>query len=201
VALFLSLGGVGYAATQLPPNSVGNAQLRDGSVSYLKIRPSSVGRVRANTQQMQERVSNTCSAGTAIGAIDQVGKVTCNSALPGEVGTTNNSATLSTKSTTVTSTTLSAGSLYLALANPTATATSGAIPEQVHVSCTLTVGSNTATRTMTLRTNGTKGDTTTQSVPLQATGPSGTGSVTCQSSAATPTVSVTSALNAIQIAG
>jgi hypothetical protein len=200
-ALFLSLGGVGLAATELPANSVGNAQLRDGSVSYLKIQPSSVGRVRANTGQMQERVSGTCSAGSAIGAIDQLGKVTCNSALPGEIGTTNNSATVGTSSTTVTSTTLTAGSLYLALANPTATATSGATAQQVTVTCTLSVGSNTETRAMTLRTDGTTGHTITQSVPLQATGPSGTGSVTCQSSAATPAVSVISALNAIQIAG
>lgn len=200
-ALFLSLGGVGYAATQLPANSVGNAQLRNGSVSFRKIRPSSVGIVRANTGQLQVRVSGTCSSGSAIGAINQLGKVTCNSALPAEDGTTNNSATLSTTSTTVTSTTLAPGSLYLAFANPTATATSGSSAGTVNVTCTLTVGSNTATRTMTLRTDGRMGDVTTQSVPLQATGPSGTGSVTCHSSAATPTVSVTSGFNAIQIAG
>jgi len=91
-ALFVSLGGVGYAAVSLPANSVGTAQIRnnavtytkinpnsvgrvrlaDGgvinsklgnnSVSYLKIQPSAVGRVRANLSQLQARVANTCSS-------------------------------------------------------------------------------------------------------------------------------------------
>jgi hypothetical protein len=37
MALFLALGGVGYAATQLPRNSVGSKQLRDGAVTAHKI--------------------------------------------------------------------------------------------------------------------------------------------------------------------
>ncbi len=37
LALFLALGGVGYAATQLPKNSVGTKQLKSGAVTADKI--------------------------------------------------------------------------------------------------------------------------------------------------------------------
>lgn len=209
VALFMSLGGVGYAATQLPSNSVGTAQLRNNAVTYKKIQPGSVGIVRANTGQLQVRVSGNCSSGSAIGSINSIGKVTCNSALPSETGTTSNAAnvpTTATSSTTIASTTLATGSSYLAFANPTATVTGTGGAVRVNVSCTLSVGSNTQTRSLTVDT----GQTTTPvvaSVPLQLAGPSGTASVACQSSTpgSTPTtapaVSVTSAINAIQVAG
>lgn len=39
LALFIALGGVSYAAVQLPANSVGSAQLKNGSVSTLKLSP------------------------------------------------------------------------------------------------------------------------------------------------------------------
>ena len=42
-ALFVALGGVGYAAIHLPPNSVGSAQLQNGSVGNFKLKPGSVG--------------------------------------------------------------------------------------------------------------------------------------------------------------
>lgn len=213
VALFVSLGGVGYAATQLPSNSVGPAQLksnavtnskiRDSAVTYKKIEPGSVGTVRANTNQLQARVQGTCSSGQGIGAIDSTGKVTCNAALPAEFGTTNNSAAVTGSATSVTSVNLPAGASYLALANPTATVTSGAAPQRVNVSCTLTVGSNTQTRSATVTTTGTAGDTTSQSIPLQVAGPTGTSSVSCVATPVTgtlPTTSVTSAINAVQTA-
>jgi hypothetical protein len=212
VALFMSLGGVGYAATQLPSNSVGTAQLRNNAVTYKKIQPDSIGIVRANTGQLQVRVSGNCPSGSAIGSINSIGKVTCNSGLPSETGTTSNAASVSTTATsptTVASTSLAAGSSYLAFANPTATVTGagGASGDvRVNVSCTLTVGSNTQTRSLTVNT----GQTTTPAVaslPLQLAGPSGTASISCQSSTpgstptTAPTVSVTSAINAIQVAG
>jgi hypothetical protein len=214
-ALFMSLGGVGYAAISVPNNSVGAAQLRtnavtnskinNGAVSFKKIQPGAVGLVRANTGQLQVRVSGTCASGTAIGTINQVGKVTCNNALPSEFGTTNNSATITSTAATVTSVALPTGASYLAFANPTATVTSGGAGQHVTVTCTLTVGSNTQTRSATIQTTGTSGDTSTASIPLQAAGPSGTGSVSCTNSVpgpgAAPATSVTSAINAIQTAG
>ena len=41
-ALLISLGGTGYAATQLPPKSVGRAQLRNGAVGNLQIRDRAI---------------------------------------------------------------------------------------------------------------------------------------------------------------
>ena len=213
VALFMSLGGVGYAAISIPNNSVGAAQLKsnavtnskinNGAVSYKKIQPGAVGIVRANTGQLQVRVSGACQTGSAIGTINQVGKVTCNNALPSEFGTTNNTATVTGTAATVTSVALPAGASYLAVANPTATVTSGAASQHVTVSCTLSVGSNTETRSVTIDTTGTSGGTSSASIPLQATGPSGTGSVSCTNavpSGTAPTTSVTAAINAIQTA-
>ncbi len=116
-ALFMSLGGVGYAATQIPNGSVGTAQLANGAVtnskirnnavSYNKIAQGTVGIRRINTDQVQVRVAETCAARSAIGAIDAVGKVTCNPALPFEFGTTNNTASIPTTATSPTSVTTS----------------------------------------------------------------------------------------------
>lgn len=207
IALFMSLGGVGYAATQIPNGSVGTAQLRNNAVTnskiannavtYKKILPGSVGIVRANTGQLQVRVSGTCGNNFAIAAIDSLGKVTCNSTLPSMIATTNNTATVTTTPTTVASTSLPTGSAYLALANPTVNVVSTATALPVTVSCRLTVGSNTATRSFTINTTGVVGRISSGSIPLQAGGPPGTASVVCNSSG--PPASVTSALNAIQV--
>ncbi len=208
VALFMSLGGVGYAATQLPANSVGTAQLRNGAVSYQKIQPNSVGKVRladggvinsklsnssvsykkiqpgavgtvrANLNQLQARVNGTCGAGTAIGAVDSKGNATCNATRPAEFGTTNNAATVTGTATGVTSVNLPAGASYLALANPTATVTGSGTDQRVTVSCTLTVGSSTETRAATVNTGTSTGDSSV-SIPLQAAGAAGTSSVSC----------------------
>lgn len=42
VALFVALGGFGYAAVKLPRNSVGTAQLKNGAVSAKKIQNGAV---------------------------------------------------------------------------------------------------------------------------------------------------------------
>jgi hypothetical protein len=214
----MSVGGVGYAAISIPNNSVGTAQLRnnavtnskirDGAVSFKKIQPGAVGLVRANTGQLQVRVSGTCQTGSAIGTINQVGKVTCNNALPSEFGTTNNTATLGSGATSITSVALPTGASYLAFANPSVTVTpANTAPAQRDlVTCTLTVGSNTQSRSITFDTPATTGTATAQTAafPLQAAGPTGTGSVSCSSTTTgggtAPTVSVTSAVNAIQTA-
>ncbi|MGH2916042.1 MAG: hypothetical protein ACRDMX_13740 [Solirubrobacteraceae bacterium] len=212
IALFMSLGGVGYAAINLPSNSVGTRQIRKEAVTYTKIRPSSVGRVRANTGQLQVRVSHSCNSGTAIGAIDRAGHVTCNPTLPAEFGTTNNTAgAVGSSPITVTDVALPTGASYIGFANPTATVTPASgvtTPQHVAVSCTLSVGSNTETRVITIDTTGVAGQASAASIPLQATGPSGTGSVACTASTAKiggtgaqpadPNVSITSAINAIQ---
>jgi hypothetical protein len=42
LALFISLGGTAYAATSLPPGSVGTRQLRNGAVTDVKVRAHSL---------------------------------------------------------------------------------------------------------------------------------------------------------------
>lgn len=211
VALFMSLGGVGYAATQLPHNSVGAAQLRNGSVSYKKIVPGAVGIVRANTGQLQVRVSGTCPANNAISTIDRAGKVTCNSTVPAESGTTSNTASIPTTgaATSINTTQLGTGTNWLAMANPqvtTSPASGATSTTRVTVSCTLTVGSDTQTRSATITApTAANGGSSSTTIPLQLAGTPGTSSVSCQSTVPTgttavPTVSITSALNAIQIA-
>lgn len=228
VALFMSVGGVGYAAISLPANSVGteqirneavtykkirpnavgvvrlanngvsNAKIRDGAVSYKKIRPSSVGRVRANLDQLQARIKDTCAAGSAIGAVDKAGKPTC--AFPAQVGAADKPAVaVDTTTATVNSLSLAAGSSYLVFANPAVTLTGGS--GDVTVDCKLTVGTVTQTRSVTVTAPGSSG-TSAASVPLQAAGPAGTATVACSlPSATTATVSATSAINALRIAG
>lgn len=209
LALFISMGGAGYAAVSIPSNSVGTAQLRNNSVSYKKIQPGAVGNVRANTSQLQERVYKTCAANSAIASIAQSGTPSCASTLPAETGTTSNTASVPTTAsaaTTVTSATLATGSSYLAFANPDVTVTGSGTTVRVRVTCTLTVGSNTQTRSATVST-GTTTIPASTSIPLQLAGPAGASSVACTSSVPTgqtppataPAVSVTSALNAIQV--
>src|ERR1700753_2049363 len=118
-ALVMSLGGVGYAASAIPGNSVGtapvknnavtNSKIKNNAVNYKKINPGSVGIVRANTNQLQVRVSGTCAAGAAIATANQVGKVTCNNALPSEFGTTNNTAAVTSTAAAGSTLTLPAG--------------------------------------------------------------------------------------------
>jgi hypothetical protein len=42
LALFIALGGAGYAAFKLPKNSVGTKQLKKGAVTAAKVRPGSL---------------------------------------------------------------------------------------------------------------------------------------------------------------
>jgi hypothetical protein len=43
IALFVALGGTGYAAISIPRNSVGAAQIRNRSITPVKLNPSSIG--------------------------------------------------------------------------------------------------------------------------------------------------------------
>jgi hypothetical protein len=229
-ALFLSLGGVGYAASgmigtsqiknnavtwkKIAPNSVGKVRLADGgvinskiahnAVTYKDIKPNSVGRVRANINQLQERVKGTCPAGQAFASVDNKGAVKCNATLPAEFGTTSNTATLTPTAATLSTVTLPAGATYLAFASPSISATSAGTAERVTVSCTLTVGSNTATRSAVIPVSGTAKDVSTASLPLQLAGTSGPASVACTATVPTgstlPTVTGVSQINALQTA-
>ena len=232
-ALFMSLGGVGYAAVSIPNNSVGSAQLKNdavsykkiapssvgvvrlvnggvinaklanNSVSYKKIQPGSVGYVRADLNQLQARIGTTCAAGSAIGAVANNGKATCNAALPSEYGTSSATAAVTATSANVAAVTLPAGPSYLAFANPTISLTSGATAQRTTVTCTLTVGTNVQTRTAVVPTGGTPGMISTQALPLQASGPAGTAAVACSAkpdAGTLPATTATAQINALQTA-
>lgn len=229
-ALFMSLGGVGFAATgligtnqiknnavtyrKIAPNSVGrvrlanagviNSKIARNAVSFQNIRPNSVGTKRANINQLQARVKGTCPAGQAVATVDNKGAVTCNATLPAQVGTTSASATLTGTAATVSSVTLPAGATYLAFANPTISATSAGTAERVTVSCTLTVGSTTTTRTAVLPVAAVAKNVSTASLPLQTAGAAGPATVACSATvphgSTLPTVTADSQINALQTA-
>lgn len=64
VALFLALGGVGYAATQLPKNSVGTPQIKKNAVTAVKIKNGSVTGEKINLSSLGT-VPNATHAGHA----------------------------------------------------------------------------------------------------------------------------------------
>jgi hypothetical protein len=200
VALFVSLGGAGYAAMIIPNNSVGTSQLKNDAVSYKKIQPRAVGRVRANLDQVQARVSGKCGQFSGVGSIDSAGKVSCNPSLPPQAGVVN-TATVPATLTPVNQLLLQRSGSYLAWANPSATVTGNGTAQRVTVNCTLTVGSSTQTRSATINT-GTSTAASHASIALQLAGSSGNSGVSCSSSsdsvAHPAAVSVTSALNTIQ---
>jgi hypothetical protein len=234
-ALFMSLGGAGYAATQLSANSVGTDQIRNNAVTYQKIEPNSVGRVRlanggvinsklanqsvsfgkiqpqavgrvrANLNQLQARVTGTCAAGSALGSIDNQGKATCNSTRAAEFGASNASpVSITATPANLATVNLPAGSTYMAFANPTVTVTSAANNQRVTVSCTITVGNATSTRKVVVPTDGTAGDNSTASIPLQLPGPAGTSAVSCAASlpgnGTLPKITADTWINALQTA-
>lgn len=201
VALFVALGGASYAAIIIPHNSIGPAQLRNGSVTYTKIVPGAVGTVRANTRQLQARVGGKCNAGAAIGAIDQAGKVTCNPALPNEYATSS-SQTVNATPVTVATLNLPAGTSYLSIANPVADVSATAA-ETVQLQCTLGDGASSQTRNLSVETDA-AGTVKHVSTSLLVAGPSGTSALSCvvvsHTGTVDPTVSVTAGINAIQTA-
>ena len=154
VALFVSLGGVGYAAVSLPRNSVGNAQLQNGSVGNFKLKSNavgarkiingSVGAKQVNSSQVQLRVASSCSTG-AISAIGLSGSVMCTPALANEYGSNTAATTLVASSTQVATQSLAAGSSYLVLAYPHVVIGPGSSGQHVEVSCTLSVPAGSGT--------------------------------------------------------
>jgi hypothetical protein len=217
VALFVALGGVGWAAVTLPDNSVGTAQLRNNSVRGSKIPPlavgfrkiqlGAVGSQRINHSQVQTRVNGTCTTtGGAIRSIDSAGKVQCGSTPPQEFGTSSVAVKLGSGTTTIATQSLAAGSPYLVLAYPHATI-SGATGQNITVNCTLSVASSAgAALTRSLRVELGTGDQA-GTIPLVVPAPSATAAanatVACSevhSGATDPDVSIASTINAIQTA-
>jgi hypothetical protein len=219
-ALFVALGGVGYAASQLPPNSVGTAQLQNGSVGNWKLKFNSVGARKiingavgaqqVNLSQVQLRVSSTCSSG-AISAVNQSGTVNCTPTLPNEFGTSATAVTLGSGSTPVATKSLTAGSSYLVLAYPHAVISDAPPAEQqVEVDCTLSVpsGTNNSITKSLIVDFGTSSPPQAGTIPLVLPVASATSAqtatVSCTDTATpstpAPTVAVDTTITAIQTA-
>ena len=222
VALFVALGGVGYAATQLPANSVGTAQLQNGSVGNWKLKSNavgarkiingSVGAKQVNSSQVQLRVGTACASG-AIKAIGLSGSVSCTPTLPNEVGTSAAAVTLGAGSTSVATESLPAGSPFLVLAYPhvVISRTPGTgNTQRVEVDCTLSVPPGTGTTTTTkslavdLGSDHAQAGTVPLVLPVASATSAQTATVSCTDTATpstpSPTVAVDTTLNAIQTA-
>jgi hypothetical protein len=221
VALFASLGGVGYAATTLPSGSVGTAQLQSGAVSNGKIKNGAVGhgklangavgKTQINSSQVQARVTGTCASG-AIASVASGGGVTCASTMPKEFDASS-AAPVSvpdgSTATTIASESLNGGSSYLVLANPDVQITNASEHQQVQVTCKLAVGPSTgAQQTRTWSTEiGADADNQENAIPLVVTAPQSansiTANVTCTrtfTGGTSPTVTVSSNINALETA-
>ena len=222
VALFVALGGVGYAATQLPANSVGSAQLRNGSVGNFKLKfnsvgtrkiiNGSVGAKQVNSTQVQLRVASSCSSG-AVSAVGLSGTITCTPTLPNELGTNASAVTLGTSSSTpVASKSLPSGSSFLVLAYPHVVIADAPLPsQQVEVDCTLSVpggASNSITKSLIVNFGSTtslsQAGTIPLALPVASATSAQTATVSCTDTATpstpAPTVAVDSTINAIQTA-
>jgi hypothetical protein len=219
LALFVSLGGAGWAALRIPPRSVGNAQLQNFSVGPAKLKPNSVGAAKIiagavgarqiDSSQVQLRVSGPCTMG-AIQSIAASGNVTCTQVLANEYGTSAAAVTLGAGSTQIATESLPAGSAYLVLAYPHAVI-SGATGQRVEVDCTLSVpsGNGTSSTTKSLAVQGgSSGAPQAGTIPLVLPVASSTSAqaatVNCTDSVtpatAAPSVAVDSTLNALQTA-
>ena len=75
IALFIALGGTGYAAISIPRNSVGAAQIRNRSITPAKFNPKSIGGsvrawaiIRANATVLASGARPSVSAGLVPGS-------------------------------------------------------------------------------------------------------------------------------------
>ncbi|MGA2926690.1 MAG: hypothetical protein ABSG43_11970, partial [Solirubrobacteraceae bacterium] len=159
IALFVALGGVGWAQFSVPRGSVGTAQLRNGAVTNSKLSDGSVGNFKLkfnsvgsrklinnavgitqiNADQVQARVVGSCQGAGAIATIATTGNVTCTTTPPAEFGAANASGvTLASgaTATTVLTKALPGGSPYVVLAAPNVLINNaGNPPERVEVDC------------------------------------------------------------------
>ena len=222
IALFLSAGGASYAAMAIPAHSVGAKQLRTfavtnpklavNAVGSRKIMPGAVGFYRVNRNEVQLRVTGSCTgANQAITSVSVTGSTTCgtSSSSPAESDSGAGKATAiasGTTPTTVATYSAAGGSAYLVQADPsilvngTAASIHGA---HVTVTCKLAAGvapSAVDTESATVNVDA-AGDPESTSIPLRVLAPTTanaeTVSLTCTQAYATgssttaPTVTAT----------
>jgi hypothetical protein len=222
IALFVALGGAGWAALRVPPNSVGTTQLQNFSVSNAKLRSNAVGPAKiaagavgarqVDSSQVQLRLTSSCPVG-AIQSISVSGNVTCTQVLPNEFGTTAPSTPVGTGNaftTLITGMQLGGapgGNTYLVFGNVQWTISgtpSG--PQSVDLKCGLQGSGNTAGESIAdLDVSRTaQAGTIPIIAPATITGSHGMVPLTCgytaQPSTPAPTVTATATLGALQTA-
>jgi hypothetical protein len=227
IALFVALGGVGWAAVQLPAGSVGTAQLQDasvtnwkilngvvgnwklkwGAVGPRKIQNGAVGLTQINSSQVQARVNGTCpQGGQAIATINSSGGVMCATTAPKEYGTSSGqvAVTPGTNATQIVTKTLPVGSPFVVFGQANLQVTGTTANQWVRVACTLTPGGsgNAQTNVASLHVSSSPETVT---IPFVVpTGPatkSSTASIGCTYTKSTgniPTVSVSAVISAIE---
>ncbi len=211
LALFVSLGGAGYAALRIPVHSVGTAQLQNFSVGNAKLKPNSigprkiiagsVGAAQVNSSQVQLRVTGPCSVG-AIQSIALSGNPTCTPVLPNEYGAAGPATTLGPSDTQAATLSLpgaGSGTTYLVIADVRVGATGTSGTQSFDPSCTLAVGSAAISGQVPLPATGGSGMIPLV-LPVSVSSPSGTATVTCNAGPNNPTVTVHATINAVQTA-
>jgi hypothetical protein len=207
LALFVALGGVGWAATQLPANSVGAAQLKNAAVTERKLAKGAVGAAEIRSGEVQARVQGTCAAGGAgaIGAIDRRGGVHCNATLPRAFGARSQPVTIGTAATPVLSKALESGATYLVFANPYTLVLGSVTGQEVLVTCTLAVGGRSQTRSASVEVRA-PGGPIDAAIPLSVQAPRGAGTISADlrcsersSAGAAPAVQVVAGIDALQV--
>ena len=73
LALFVALGGTGYAAANLPRNSVGASQIRTGAVGKTEARTSSIGKSEVRTGAVGKSEVATSAIGASEVRKDAIG--------------------------------------------------------------------------------------------------------------------------------
>jgi hypothetical protein len=221
LALFVALGGAGWAAIRIPPRSVGNAQLQNFSVGNAKLRPNSVsadkiiagavGARQVNSSQVQLRVTSSCLIG-AIQSFGVSGNVTCTPALPSEYGVGPQTATLGASPAQVAAVSLPStqvGSSYLAIGSVQVKAAEATAPQSVDVSCAMSLpGMAGATGHFDANLGGANATAASGTIPLvlpiSVAGPPPSVAIDCSDLASpaspAPSVTVIATINAIQTA-
>jgi hypothetical protein len=215
LALFIAIGGVSWAATSLPAGSVGSRQLRAGAVTAAKlargsvtaaaIRQAAVSTNQIDSATVQRRLTRACPPTSAIAYVSRTGGVACNWSLPREAGTASDQVSVGSSPVQIAKVTLPAGSGYLAIANPDVVV-NGTVPgQQVTVTCKLSLGPQTGTRSAAVEIGPQQRRLETGLalvVADQRAAPGGdTAVLRCQQSAgagAAPQVGVTSGISVIQ---
>jgi len=206
IALFVALGGVGYAAVNIPNGSVGTAQLKNAAVTGQKIKAGAVGAKQINSGQVQARVKGTCDTGVT--SISPQGKVVCGGAAALNYRKANQAPVPVGSASTVVlqSDSLPSGPSYLVTANPEINIAGVATGESVTVSCKLAAGTSADASQVRRLTVDVGPACTSQVMDLTIEVPSQpqalTESLACVASTTgttTPSVTALTAINALEV--